>query len=62
MKINLHYKELNINRSVLQDSFLSPMTFNIYISDLIDILDKNVFEILAYSDDIAITSSFLFIN
>ena len=62
MKINLHYKELNINRSVLQDSFLSPMTFNIYINDLIDILDKNVFEILAYADDIAITSSFLFIN
>ena len=61
MKINLLFKELNINRSVLQDSFLSPMTFNIYINDLIDILDKNVFEILAYADDIAITSSFLFI-
>ena len=40
MKINLLFKELNINRSVLQDSFLSPMTFNIYIIDIIDILDK----------------------
>ena len=33
---------------------LSPILFNIYINELIDILDKNVFQILVYPDDIEI--------
>ncbi len=45
-----------MSKGVLQGSVLSPLLFNLYIEDLIDILKKRVPEnqIYAYADDFMI--------
>ena len=50
-----NYSEIiNVNNGVLQGSLISPLLFDFYINDLIIELNKNVYEVLAYSDDLSI--------
>ena len=37
---------------MLQESLISPMLFDLYINDLINELEWNAFEVLAYADDL----------
>ena len=43
-----------MNNRVLQRNLISPMLFNLYINDLIKVLNPNSYEILAYADDLCI--------
>ena len=54
MRMNTIHDPILVNRGLLQGGITSPYLFNIYINDLVDELDKNAFEVLAYADDLAI--------
>ena len=54
LKISSNSENINVNNGVLQGSLISPMLFDLYINDLIDELDKNSFEVLAYADDLCV--------
>ena len=54
LKIISNSENINVNNGVLQGSLISPMLFDLYINDLINELDKNSFEVLAYADDLCV--------
>ena len=54
LKISYNSECINVNNGVLQGSLISPMLFDLYINDLINELDKNSFEVLAYADDLCV--------
>ena len=54
LKISSDSEIINVNNGVLQGSIISPLLFDLYINDLIIELSKNVYELLAYADDLAI--------
>ena len=54
LKISNDSENINVNNGVLQGSIISPMLFDLYINDLINELDKNSFEVLAYADDLCV--------
>ena len=54
LKISYNSECINVNNGVLQGTLISPMLFNLYINDLINELDKNSFEVLAYADDLCV--------
>ena len=54
LKISNNNECINVNNGVLQGSLISPMLFDLYINDLINELDKNSFEVLAYADDLCV--------
>ena len=54
LKISSNSENINVNNGVLQGSLISPMLFDLYINDLINELDKNSFEVLAYADDLCV--------
>ena len=54
LKISNNNKCINVNNGVLQGSLISPMLFDLYINDLIDELDKNAFDVLAYAVDLCV--------
>ena len=54
LKISSNNENINVNNGVLQGSIISPILFDLYINDLINELDKNSFDVLAYADDLCI--------
>ena len=54
LKISNNNESINVNNGVLQGSLISPMLFDLYINDLIDELDKNACDVLAYADDLCV--------
>ena len=54
LKISNNKECINVNNGVLQGSLISPMLFDLYINDLINELDDNSFEVLAYADDLCV--------
>ena len=48
---DLHSKGLGFDPRYIQSNFL---IFDLYINDLINELDKNSFEVLAYADDLCV--------
>jgi len=54
LKISNNNETINVNNGVLQGSLISPMLFDLYINDLIDELDKNAYDVLAYADDLCV--------
>jgi hypothetical protein len=54
IRLNHLHEPINVNRGVLQGSIISPILFNLYIDDLVESLDQEAYEVLAYADDIAV--------
>ena len=54
LKISSNSENINVNNGVLQGSLISPMLFDLYINDLINELDNNSFDVLAYADDLCV--------
>ena len=54
LKISNNNECINVNNGVLQGSLISPMLFDLYINDLINELDVNAFDVLAYADDLCV--------
>ena len=54
LKVSYNSENINVNNGVLQGSLISPILFDLYINDLINELDKNSFEVLAYADDLCV--------
>lgn len=42
-----------MNRILLKGNVLFPYLFTIYINNLIEKIDKNIFEVISYADDIS---------
>jgi hypothetical protein len=53
-QINKNTETININKGVLQGGILSPTLFNLYLTDLIDDLNKISNDVPTYADDIAL--------
>ena len=53
MKMEVDGEVIWINRGEIQGSMLSPDLFNIYINDLIELLEKANLNPIAYADDLA---------
>ena len=54
MKMEVDGEVIWINRGEIQGSMLSPDLFNIYINDLIELLEKANLNPIAYADDLAV--------
>ena len=54
LKISSNSENINVNNGVLQGSLISPMLFDLYINDLINELDNNSFDVLAYAHDLCV--------
>ena len=53
-QINKNTETININKGVLQGGILSPTLFNLYLTGLIDDLNKISNDVPTYADDIAL--------
>ena len=54
LKMSNNLDIINANNGILQGSLISSLSFYLYINVLITELNKNVYEVLAYADDLAI--------
>ena len=54
LKINTNSENINVNNGVFQGSLISPMLFDLYIIDLINDIDNNLFKVLTYGDNFCV--------
>ena len=54
LKISNNSDSINLNNGIFQGSIISPLLFDLYIKNLIIELNNNAYEVLAYTDDLAI--------
>ena len=52
-KLNYNGETIHTNKCLVQSSVLSPILFNLFINDLIILLEINSIMVRTYADDIA---------
>ena len=54
MRLNTFLDPINVNKGVMQGGIISHWLFNVYLNDLIISIKDQVFDVLAYADDLAV--------